>query len=138
MNRLSRANALKIAAIIMVVLSLLDIIVYEIPALLQGQAAVDAAASSTGGPPFFMVIAQFTIDIVAIVAAFGAWRAQRWGVVLLVVTAILISLPALAGMLFAPDLSTKIVSGVGAILGIIVVILCLWREHRPAGQSAPA
>src|SRR5262245_26579798 len=138
MNRLSRANALKIAAVLMALLALFDAVFYEIPALLQGQAAVDAAANAAGGPPFFMVITTFTIDIVAIVAAYGAWNAQRWGVVLLLITAILTTLPGLAGMLLAPDMSTKILSGIGAVLGIIVVVLCLWRERRPVGNSAAA
>jgi hypothetical protein len=138
MNRLTRANALKIAAVLMALLALFDAVFYEIPALLQGQAAVDAAANTAGGPPFFMVITTFTIDIVAIIAAYGAWNAQRWGVVLLVITAILTTLPGLAGMLLAPDLSTKIMAGIGAILGIVVVVLCLWRERRPTGSSGPA
>src|SRR3954451_25451565 len=107
MNRLSRANALKIAAVLMVLMSLFDIIWFEIPALLQGEAATDAIANTTGGPPFFMVIVTFTLDIVAIVAAYGAWQAQRWGVVLLLITAILTTLPSVAGMLFAPDTATR-------------------------------
>jgi hypothetical protein len=85
-----------------------------------------------------MVITTFTIDIVAIIAAYGAWNAQRWGVVLLVITAILTTLPGLAGMLLAPDLSTRIMAGIGAILGVVVVVLCLWRERRPTGSSVPA
>lgn len=138
MNRLSRANALKIAAALMALLALFDAVFYEIPALLQGQAAVDAAANAAGGPPFFMVITTFTIDIVAIIAAYGAWNAQRWGVVLLIITAILTTLPGLAGTLFAPDLSTRIISGMGTVLGIIVVVLCLWREQKPTGSSVTA
>jgi hypothetical protein len=138
MNRLSRSTALKIAAVLMVLMSLFDIIGFEIPALLAGAEAIDKLANTTGGPPFFMVIATFTVDIIAIVAAYGAWQAQRWGVILLLVTAILTTIPALAGMLFAPDMPTRVSAGVGVILGILVVVLCLWRDRRAASNSVPA
>ena len=132
MNRLSRSTALKIAAVIMVLLSLIDIVVFQIPGLVSGQAVVDAASSADAGPPFFMVLISFTIDVIALVAAYGAWNQQRWGVVLLIITAALKALPSLLGMIFAPDGTTKIIGGTGMLLATLVIVLCLWRERRPA------
>ena len=128
MNRLSRATALKSAAIIMVLFSIIDIVVFQIPSLIDSEAAVKAAANE--GPPFFMVILAFTVDIVALVAAYGAWNKQRWGVVLLIVSAALNALPSLGGMIFAPDVTTRIIGGIGLVFAAIVIVLCLWRDRR--------
>ena len=72
MNNLSRSNALKIAAVIVLVLALFNVIVYDIPFLTQGMAALDQASNADQGPPFFMVILEFAVDVLAIVAAYGA------------------------------------------------------------------
>ena len=135
MSNLSRSNALKIAAVIILVLALLDIIVYEIPDLARGMAAVDQAANSEGGPPFFMVILSFAIDVVAMVAAYGAWQAQRWGVILIIVISAFNSISAAAAAIFAPDSSTRILGAVAVILSLAAIYLCLRREPKPLTSS---
>ena len=139
MDRLTRPNALKLAAAIVLLLALLDLFIYELPALMLGQAAVDQIANADGGgPPFFMVLVGSALDVLGITAAYGLWRAQRWGVILAIVISTFNVLSGLAGALFAGDASTRIVAGVGVVLSIIVIVLCLRRERKLQGGVAPA
>lgn len=129
---MTRSTALKIAAIITLVLALADLFIYEMPALMLGQAAVDQVANGDGsGPPFFMVLLQSAFDILAIVAAYGAWRAQRWGVILLIVISAFSVLSGSAGAIFAGDATTRIFAAVGVVLALAAIVLCLWRERVP-------
>ncbi len=132
MNRLSRPTALKIAAAIILVMSLVEIFVYDLPDLFRGAAAVDQVAAANGGPPYIAVLLIFVVSIVGIVAAYGAWRGQKWGVVLVIIVAVLRELDSLAGFLFAPLLTTRILGGIGVVLCLLVIVLCLWRERKPA------
>ena len=102
MNKLTRSNALKIAAIIVLVLALLDMIVYQIPDLTRGMAAINQASNIEGGPPFFMVVLGFAVDVVAIVAAYGAWRAERWGIILVIVISAFNCISGAGAAIFAP------------------------------------
>ena len=135
MNKLTRSNGLKIAAVIVLVLALLDMFIYEIPDLMRGMAAVDQASVAEGGPPFFMVILSFAMDVVAIVAAYGTWQAQRWGVILVIVISAFNCISGAFGAIFAPDGSTRILAAVAVIMSLSVIYLCLRREPKSLTQS---
>ena len=135
MNKLSRSTALKIAAVIMLVVALLDMFVYELPDLMRGMAAVDQASTTAGGPPFFMVILGFAIDVLAMVAAYGTWQAQRWGVILVIVISAFNCISGAFGAIFAPDSSTRIFAAVVVLLSLSVIYLCLRREPKSLAES---
>lgn len=138
MSRLTRPTALKIAAVIAAVLGLIEIFLYQLPDLIRGQATVDLEAATNGGPPFFLIPIQFAIHAIALVAAYGAWRSQRWGVVLLIVLSVLNIVPGLLGALFAPSPATRVYAAVVVVLNILIVVLCLWRERKPQGRTVQA
>jgi len=139
MNRLTRSNALKIAAAIILLLALLDLFIFELPSLMLGQAAVDqAAATDGGGPPFFMVLLSSALDVLGVVTAYGLWRGQRWGVILAIVLSAFNVLSGLAGALFAGDVGTQAFAAVGVVLSIAAIVLCLWRERKPQSQAMRA
>jgi hypothetical protein len=135
MNKLSRSTALKIAAVIVLVLALLDMIVYEIPFLTSGMAVLDLAANADQGPPFFMVLLSFAVDVLAIVAAYGAWRAQRWGVILVIVISAFNSINNALAAVFAPWMATRIFAAVSVIVYLGVIYLCLRREPKALAES---
>jgi hypothetical protein len=135
MNKLTRSTALKVAAVIVLVLALADMIVYEIPDLMRGMATVDQVAMAEGGPPFFMVLLSFAMDVLAIVAAYGAWRAQRWGVILVIVISAFNSISGTFAAIFAPEGPTRIISSVAVVLSLSAIFLCLRREHKPLAKS---
>ena len=135
MNQLSRSNALKIAAVIVLVLTLFDVVVYELPFLTQGMAALDQAANADQGPPFFMVILGFTFDILAIVAAYGTWQTQRWGVILIIIVSAFNCLNNALAAIFAPWMATRITAAALIILYLGVIYLCLRREPKSLAES---
>lgn len=138
MSRLTRSIALKIAAVITVVFSLIEIFLYQLPDLIRGQAAVDLEAAMNGGPPFFLIPIQFAVHAIALVVAYGAWRGQRWGVILLIIINVLSLIPALLGSLFAPFPATRVYAIFNAIMIIVTIVLCLWRERKPQGRTIQA
>lgn len=139
MSHLTRSNALKIAAGIVLLLALLDLFIYELPALMLGQAAVDQIANSGGsGPPFFMVLLGSALDVLGIVTAYGLWRAQRWGVILAIVISAFNVLSGLGGALFAGDSSTRVVSAAGVVLSLATIVLCLRRDRKLQGGVVQA
>ena len=135
MNKLTRSNALKIAAVIVLVLALLDMIVFELPDLMRGMDAVNQAANAGQGPPFFMVLLSFVFDILAIPAAYGAWRTQRWGVILVIVISVFNIINNILAALFAPWMTIRIVAGVLVFVYLGVIYLCLRREPKSLAQS---
>ena len=135
MNKLTRSNALKIAAVIVLVLGLFDLFVYELPYLAQGMAAIDQAANAGEGPPFFMVLLSIAFDILAIPAAYGAWRMQRWGVILVVVISAFNIFNDVLAAIFAPWMATRILAGVFILVYLGTIYLCLRREPKSLAKS---
>lgn len=126
MNRLSRTTALKIAAILSLltaVYSLID----ALPYLARGAADLNQAVDS---PPSVVIVLVFALAIVKIVAAYGAWHKQRWGVVLTLLANALDTLVGVPGILFGPTPYLRIGSIIMTILGIVIIVLCLWRERN--------
>lgn len=136
---MNRATALKIAAGILLALALLDLFIYELPALMLGQAAVDQIANADGGgPPFFMVLLSSALDVLSIVTAYGLWRGQRWAVILAIIISAFGILSGLGGVLFAGDIGTQLFAGLGVVLSIATIVLCLWRERKPRERAMQA
>ena len=135
MNQLSRSTGLKIAAVIVLVLALVNMVVYDIPFLAQGMVALDQAANAGGGPNFFDVILGFAFDVLAIVAAYGAWRAERWGVILIIIVSAYNCFNNALAAVFAPWVATQIFAAVSVVLYLGVIYLCLRREPKSLTQS---
>ena len=130
MSNLSRSAGLKIAAVIVLVLALINMIVHDIPFLTQGMATLDQAANADQGPPFFMVVLGFALNILAIVAAYGAWHAQRWGVILIIIVSTFNCITSALGAILAPWMATRILGAVSVALLLGVIYLCLRREPK--------
>ena len=135
MNKLSRSTGLKIAAVIVLMLTLVNMVVYDIPFLTQGMTALDQAANADQGPPFFMVILGFAFDVLAIVAAYGTWQAQRWGVILIIIVSAFNCINNTLALVFAPWDATQIFAAAQILLFLSVIYLCLRREPKSLTQS---
>lgn len=106
----TRTARLRVAAVVSVLVAIVSIAAYDLPALAEGSAdRVD---------PFALVLGSFATDIVALIAAYGAFRRQRWGVILLIVVLSFWALQAAAALV---DGSTTI----GAT-ALAVNLACLW------------
>lgn len=131
-NRGTRTGRLRVAAAVSVLVAVVSIAAYDLPALAEGPAdRVD---------PFVLVLGSFATDIVALIAAYGACRRQRWGVILLIVVLSFWALQAAAALV---DGSTAI----GAT-ALTLNLICLWcclaaddtrqREHGPVSPGSTA
>src|SRR5690348_2922967 len=92
MSTMSRATALRIAAALSVLVAVIGVVLFDLPNLVLG--AEESAA------PFPLVLGSFTSDVLAFVAAYGAWRAQKWGAVLLIVVNAFWIVQAVSSLIF--------------------------------------
>jgi hypothetical protein len=121
MGTMTRATALRIAAALSVVVAIIGILMYDLPNLVRG---ADASAS-----PFPLVLGSFTSDVMALVAAYGAWRAQKWGVVLLIAVNAFWIVQAVTSLLFDAGAGALTFAALMLIHHVAVIALCLWRER---------
>ncbi|MCW5852384.1 MAG: hypothetical protein KIT87_20085 [Anaerolineae bacterium] len=128
MNHLSRPTALKIAAVISFLVAVFGVIT-SLPFLARGAQALDSAGDA---PPYVVIMMGVLLSVVAMIAAYGAWKQQRWGIILTIIANTLNGLLAAPGIFFAPSSALFVSALVGVILSSIIVVLCLWREPRPA------
>jgi hypothetical protein len=121
MERFGRARLWRWAAVLSVVVALMGLIGYDVPSLIDG---ADASPD-----PYWLVIGSFASDVVALIAAYGTWQRQRWGVVLLIVANVY-WMVQVVGTLFDPvdgaDVAFALVMGV-------VHVFTLWcvLRHEP-------
>lgn len=126
MNRLSRANALKIAAVLSLLLGLFGFF-GALPFLARGT-AVDLAADS---PPYIIVLMGFVFAILRVIGAYGVWVKQRWGIVLTILANAIDMILALPGIVFAPTMTLWLSATIGTVVSILIILLCLWRDRKP-------
>jgi|GEM_PF-2919864 len=125
MRRFGRTWFWRVAAIVSTVVALLGMAIYDVPGLIDG--------ASASGDPYWLVLGSFASDVVALVAAFGAWRRQVWGVVLLMVVNMFWIVQAVT-TLFDPSNDGDVVF---ASVMLVVHIFVLWCCLGPgrAGRS---
>jgi hypothetical protein len=126
MNSLSRSTALKIAATLSFLFGLWGLIqAFQI--VMHGPEAITQANDS---PPFMIGVITLVIVTVQLVAAYGTWKQQRWGIILTILMNALNIVAAAPGILFAPTNQLFIEATAGILVSIIVIVLCLWRDRK--------
>jgi len=126
MQGLSRTRALKIAAVIAVVVAIFAIVTYDLPGLSGG---VDQFLDPY---PYGIILGSFASDVLALVAAYGAWNGKKWGAVLLIFVQLYWLIQAVSGLIIATDTFALAFAAVSLILHLVVTALCLWRERTLA------
>lgn len=121
MGQMTRSTALKIAAALSVLVAVLGVVLFDLPNLMLG--AEDSAE------PFLLVLGSFTSDVLALVAAYGAWRGQKWGAVLLILVNAFWLVQAVSTLLFDSATVGLVFAGVMLVHHVVVITLCLWRER---------
>jgi hypothetical protein len=121
-----------IAAVLNLVLSLVGVAI-SLPALFLGS---DGAADAGDQPPFGILVLVFALSLIGIVASYGIWKVERWGVILAIVVNAVSFLSGLPGAFVGPTVFLKVISAIGCVFNIVVVWLLLRR--RPAVAPKPA
>ena len=120
----TRTGRLRVAAVISIGVAAISIVLYDLPTLAKGASGSD--------DPLALVVGSFATDVVALIAAYGALRRQRWGVIALLAVQSFWALQA----------GVALVDG-QAVLGatlLCVSLFCIWcclaREDLPASSRA--
>ncbi len=111
------------AAVVNALVSILGLVVSIAP-LPLGAASVSAAGDD---PPFAILVAGVVLGVLGLVGSFGVWRAERWGVVLVIVVRGLDGVSSLAGV-FATSTTLRTLAIVSVVSAVVVIVLLLRRE----------
>jgi hypothetical protein len=117
----TRSTALRIAAVLSVLVAVIGIALFDLPNLVLGARESES--------PFALVVGSFTSDVVALVAAYGAWRAQKWGAVLLIAVNAFWIVQAIGSLLFDGATTELLFAAAMLLHHVVVITLCLWRER---------
>lgn len=127
MKRLSRACALKVAAVLSMFTAIGSLVVFT-PLLERGASSLDLGIDT---PPYTVIVVSVIGAVVRLVSAYGVWFGQRWAVILTLLLSALDGAAAAPGMLFAPTAAMSVMAMTGVTWNAAIVVLCLWRDHRP-------
>lgn len=128
---MSRSRNYTIAAALAGLLSLVNTIV-ALVLLPQGSDKID---HSSNQPPYAVLLVEVVIGLIGMVAAYGVFRTQRWGVIVtlvLMVVNVLISVP---GIPFGPTALDKVSSAAALLVSAAVIFLLLRRDTRVKAKA---
>ncbi|CAN5473461.1 hypothetical protein BH10ACT3_BH10ACT3_24170 [soil metagenome] len=125
MDPLSRTWWWRVAAVISVIVAVSALALYDVPGLIDGASASD--------DPYWVLLGSFASDVLALVAAYGAWRRQVWGVVLLIVVNVFWIVQTVT-TLFDPSHGMDVAI---ALVMTAVHVLVLWCCLGPRRATAP-
>lgn len=104
-----RPTAVTIAAVLLALFSVLNLISTLTPAF-------------TGGVPALVVYGSAVLGLVGLVAAYGLWMLKRWSVWLTIILSALNVLSAAPGIAFAPT-TVLFVAALATIVGYALIIV---------------
>jgi hypothetical protein len=121
----SRPLAVTVAAILLVLLSLLD---FPWPYELLFPGAEE--------PPAFILYSGYVVGIAGLVAAVGLWMLKKWSLWATIVVSVLNFLFGLPGLLFAPGAALKALIAVTEIVAVLIIVLVMLLSSRRALAAA--
>ena len=113
----TRTRRLRTAAVLSVLVAAFGLIAYDLPNLFKGAAGSEDA--------YGLVLGSFASDVLAFVAAYGASRRQKWGVVLLLVVNAYWTVQAITTLLFSDKSGDAVFSLVMLAIHVVTVWCCL-------------
>lgn len=126
---MSRPRSYVTAAVFLLLYSVFEATV-TIPGLARGASPAAQTINGQQGPPYFLIVISFVLAVLCVIAAYGVWRMQKWGVVMGVVMAALIVLDGLPAVIFAP-LPLRLIGGLVIVGAAAVVVLLLRSAPQP-------
>lgn len=111
-------------AVVLFAIGSLFAVVMSIPYLLN-----PATEGLAQGVPQAIILLGSLAGAAGLIAAYGAWQRQRWGVWLTVILSAINGLSALPGVLFAPSAAARMLAIATVLLAIFVIAVML---RRPA------
>jgi hypothetical protein len=111
----SRSGVLTIAAILLGLISLLSL-----------------ATPLLVGPPLPVKVLAVVTGLIGLLAAYGLWKAKRWGMILAIILSALNALSAAPGLFVQPNPIATIGAGVTVAFSVLIVVLAVLPSARQA------
>jgi uncharacterized membrane protein (DUF2068 family) len=121
---MSRSRNYTIAAVLAGILALANTII-ALVLLPQGASKIN---HSSNQPPYAVLLIEVVVGLIGIVAAYGVFRSQRWGVVLTLILSVINLLISLPGIPFGPTTFDKVSSVLAVIVSAAVIYFLLRRD----------
>lgn len=122
---MNRSPLYKTAVILFALLSLFTVVAF-VPALLGGPSNQGVAA----GIPQVIIIMATLSGVAGLIAAYGAWRGQKWGIWLAIILCAINTLSALPGVTAAPSILARNSAILTVVVSIFVIVVLL-RRPKP-------
>jgi uncharacterized membrane protein (DUF2068 family) len=123
---MSRSRNILTGAVFAALLSLANFITALI-LLPRGSADL---ASDGNQPPYAIVVLEVIVGAIGLVGAYGAFRSQRWGILLTLIVMAVNVLASVPGIAFAPTFLSQASSAIATVVSGIVIWLLLRRDAR--------
>jgi uncharacterized membrane protein (DUF2068 family) len=111
----SRSGVLTIAAILLGLISLLSL-----------------ATPLLVGPTLPVKVLAVVTGLIGLLAAYGLWKAKRWGMILAIILSALNALSAAPGLFVQPNPIATIGAGVTVAFSVLIVVLAVLPSARQA------
>ena len=122
---MNKPTLYKTAVILFAILSIFNVIFF-LPGVLDPNL-------TEGIPPFVIVLAAM-VGAVGLVAAWGAWQGQKWGIWLTIALCVVNGLSALPGVLGAPNNIARVSAIISVAVSIFVIVVLLL--YRPTATQS--
>ncbi len=113
-----RPTSLLVALILLALLSLGNLVFLFLP--------------GTNNIPAAIVYSGVVAGVIGLVAAFGLWKARRWGMILTIIVSAFNMLSAAPGVLVAPNPGLQVTAGAYVALSILIIVLVVLPSARQA------
>jgi hypothetical protein len=120
-----RPQALSVAAILLVLLSLFD---FPWPYELLFPGAEE--------PPAFILYSGYVVGIAGLVAAVGLWMLKPWSYWTTIVVCVLNFLLGAPGVVFAPGAALKVLIALTEVVAVLIIVLVVRPDSRQALTTA--
>ena len=84
------------------------------------------------GPPLPVKVLAVVTGLIGLLAAYGLWKAKRWGMIVAIIVSALNALSAAPGLLAQPNLPATIAAGVGIAISVLIIVLAALPSARQA------
>ncbi|MBW7959719.1 MAG: hypothetical protein H3C69_09190 [Candidatus Promineofilum sp.] len=121
---MNKTSLYKAGVILFALLSLFSIIT-SIPFLMDPE-----TENAFQGVPQPIVLLSALVGMAGLIASYGAWKGQKWGLWLSIILSAINGLSALPGITEAPSNSLRLVATAGVVLSAFIIFALLWGQSR--------
>src|SRR5258708_15827538 len=74
------------------------------------------------GPPLPVKVLAVVTGLIGLLAAYGLWKAKRWGMIVAIIVSALNALSAAPPLVFPPHLPAPLAPGLGIAISLLIIL----------------